>query len=78
LIVHHLVVDGVSWRILLPDLAEAWHTVANLRTGRRRYRLSPWAYGRVSGPRAREISPVSVHTQLTSVRIRGRADPAKS
>ncbi|MFI0879812.1 amino acid adenylation domain-containing protein [Streptomyces parvus] len=28
LIVHHLVVDGVSWRILLPDLAEAWHTVA--------------------------------------------------
>ncbi|MCL6736838.1 non-ribosomal peptide synthetase, partial [Streptomyces neyagawaensis] len=21
---HHLVVDGVSWRILLPDLAEAW------------------------------------------------------
>ncbi|MEV4135109.1 amino acid adenylation domain-containing protein [Dactylosporangium sp. NPDC049742] len=24
LVVHHLVVDGVSWRILLPDLAEAW------------------------------------------------------
>ncbi|WP_433273797.1 non-ribosomal peptide synthase/polyketide synthase [Actinosynnema sp. CS-041913] len=24
--VHHLVVDGVSWRILLPDLAEAWRT----------------------------------------------------
>ncbi|MER5931170.1 amino acid adenylation domain-containing protein [Streptomyces sp. NPDC002054] len=23
-ILHHLVVDGVSWRILLPDLAEAW------------------------------------------------------
>jgi non-ribosomal peptide synthase protein (TIGR01720 family) len=22
---HHLVVDGVSWRILLPDLAAAWH-----------------------------------------------------
>ncbi|NEE07035.1 non-ribosomal peptide synthetase, partial [Streptomyces sp. SID7499] len=26
--VHHLVVDGVSWRILLPDLASAWSRVA--------------------------------------------------
>ncbi|MBY8850073.1 amino acid adenylation domain-containing protein [Saccharothrix sp. MB29] len=25
--VHHLVVDGVSWRILLSDLAEAWQAV---------------------------------------------------
>ncbi|MFE6158654.1 amino acid adenylation domain-containing protein [Streptomyces sp. NPDC056486] len=24
IVLHHLVVDGVSWRILLPDLAEAW------------------------------------------------------
>ncbi|WP_332108228.1 condensation domain-containing protein [Phytohabitans suffuscus] len=24
LVVHHLVVDGVSWRILVPDLAAAW------------------------------------------------------
>ncbi|MEV6816452.1 amino acid adenylation domain-containing protein, partial [Micromonospora sp. NPDC051296] len=24
LVAHHLVVDGVSWRILLPDLAQAW------------------------------------------------------
>uniref|UniRef100_UPI0005662AF4 condensation domain-containing protein n=1 Tax=Streptosporangium amethystogenes TaxID=2002 RepID=UPI0005662AF4 len=23
--VHHLAVDGVSWRILLPDLFTAWH-----------------------------------------------------
>nr|WP_271220665.1 non-ribosomal peptide synthetase [Streptosporangium carneum] len=28
LVVHHLVVDGVSWRILLPDLAEAWRALA--------------------------------------------------
>jgi amino acid adenylation domain-containing protein/non-ribosomal peptide synthase protein (TIGR01720 family) len=28
LVVHHLVVDGVSWRILLPDLAMAWASVA--------------------------------------------------
>ncbi|MFJ3793088.1 amino acid adenylation domain-containing protein [Kitasatospora sp. NPDC090091] len=25
---HHLVVDGVSWRILLPDLAQAWAAVS--------------------------------------------------
>ncbi|MFE9492451.1 amino acid adenylation domain-containing protein, partial [Streptomyces sp. NPDC006641] len=27
LVLHHLVVDGVSWRILLPDLAAAWAQV---------------------------------------------------
>ncbi|MFG3288621.1 non-ribosomal peptide synthase/polyketide synthase [Streptomyces sp. NPDC048179] len=27
LLVHHLVVDGVSWRVLLPDLATAWAAV---------------------------------------------------
>ncbi|MFD7841286.1 amino acid adenylation domain-containing protein, partial [Streptomyces sp. NPDC059761] len=27
LVLHHLVVDGVSWRILLPDLAAAWAAV---------------------------------------------------
>ncbi|MFI6216824.1 non-ribosomal peptide synthase/polyketide synthase [Nocardia brasiliensis] len=27
-VAHHLVVDGVSWRILLPDLASAWQEVA--------------------------------------------------
>ncbi len=31
LVLHHLVVDGVSWRILVSDLAEAWQQV---RTGR--------------------------------------------
>ncbi|WP_203868765.1 non-ribosomal peptide synthetase [Plantactinospora endophytica] len=28
LLVHHLAVDAVSWRILLPDLVEAWDAVA--------------------------------------------------
>ncbi|MGV4982340.1 amino acid adenylation domain-containing protein [Streptomyces sp. NRAIS4] len=28
LTLHHLVVDGVSWRILLPDLATAWQAAA--------------------------------------------------
>jgi len=28
LVLHHLVVDGVSWRILLPDLKAAWEAVS--------------------------------------------------
>ncbi|MFJ9351606.1 non-ribosomal peptide synthase/polyketide synthase [Streptomyces sp. NPDC101237] len=32
LLVHHLVVDGVSWRVLLPDLAAAWAAVRSGRT----------------------------------------------
>ncbi|WP_432422377.1 amino acid adenylation domain-containing protein [Rhodococcus opacus] len=47
-IAHHLVVDGVSWRVLLPDLATAWlqlgagqtPTPAPVGTSFRR-----WAYG---------------------------------
>ncbi|MEV1025807.1 amino acid adenylation domain-containing protein [Streptomyces sp. NPDC050264] len=31
LVVHHLAVDGVSWRILLPDLRAAWEAVAEGR-----------------------------------------------
>ncbi|MGV9856153.1 amino acid adenylation domain-containing protein [Streptomyces sp. NPDC003442] len=34
---HHLVVDGVSWRVLLPDLAAAWEHVRD----RRRPELPP-------------------------------------
>ncbi|RSS88208.1 condensation domain-containing protein, partial [Streptomyces sp. WAC05950] len=32
LVLHHFVVDGVSWRILLPDLAAAWEQVREGRT----------------------------------------------
>ena len=28
LVVHHLAIDGVSWRILLPDLASAWQAAS--------------------------------------------------
>ncbi|WFR71258.1 amino acid adenylation domain-containing protein [Prescottella defluvii] len=37
IVVHHLVVDGVSWRILVPDLATAWAqlTAGTTRTWRR-------------------------------------------
>ncbi|MFI6033362.1 amino acid adenylation domain-containing protein [Streptomyces sp. NPDC051315] len=36
LVAHHLVVDGVSWRILCADLAEAWQAVAADRAPRLR------------------------------------------
>ena len=29
LTIHHLSIDGVSWRILVPDLASAWQAIAN-------------------------------------------------
>ena len=31
LTIHHLAVDGVSWRILVPDLAAAWEAIAARR-----------------------------------------------
>ncbi|WP_237307942.1 non-ribosomal peptide synthetase [Streptomyces alboflavus] len=34
LVLHHFLVDGVSWRILLPDLATAWNAVRDGRTPR--------------------------------------------
>ncbi|WP_311315071.1 non-ribosomal peptide synthetase [Streptomyces naphthomycinicus] len=34
IVAHHLVVDGVSWRILLPDLAAAWQATAQGRQAR--------------------------------------------
>lgn len=39
LTIHHLVVDGVSWRILIPDLQAAWEAAA----ARRAINLSPVA-----------------------------------
>ncbi|WP_346072797.1 non-ribosomal peptide synthase/polyketide synthase [Saccharopolyspora thermophila] len=40
-VIHHLAVDGVSWRVLLPDLAIAWHTGGSglepVRTSLRRW-----------------------------------------
>ncbi|MFC5286679.1 amino acid adenylation domain-containing protein [Actinokineospora guangxiensis] len=34
LVIHHLVVDGISWRVLLPDLDQAWQAVAAGRVPR--------------------------------------------
>ncbi|MBS9373880.1 non-ribosomal peptide synthetase [Rhodococcus sp. B50] len=48
--VHHLVVDGVSWRILVPDLAGAVDGVAPVRAGTS---LRRWARGLLDGVAAR-------------------------
>ncbi|MFV9430760.1 amino acid adenylation domain-containing protein [Rhodococcus aetherivorans] len=48
--VHHLVVDGVSWRILVPDLAGAVDGVAPVRAGTS---LRRWARGLLDGVPAR-------------------------
>ncbi|WP_232852257.1 non-ribosomal peptide synthetase [Nocardia acididurans] len=49
-VLHHLVTDGVSWRILLPDLATAWMggTLAPVGTSFRR-----WAHAQVEQAAAR-------------------------
>ncbi|MFD4636955.1 amino acid adenylation domain-containing protein [Lentzea sp. NPDC058436] len=50
IVVHHFVVDGVSWRILVPDLAQAY------RTGRLEQSSTPfrhWAHGLVTAARRR-------------------------
>ncbi|GAA2704282.1 hypothetical protein Apa02nite_067240 [Actinoplanes palleronii] len=57
LVLHHLVVDGVSWRIIMADLADAWQQVRSgrapvlpeVRTSARRW---------VSALRAEAIDPV--------------------
>ena len=50
LAVHHLVVDGVSWRILVPDLAEAVAGTVPLRSGTP---LRVWARGLLDAAPAR-------------------------
>ena len=44
--IHHLAVDGVSWRILVPELAAAWEAIAQGRVpaaGRRGTSFRGWA-----------------------------------
>ncbi len=47
LVVHHLAVDGVSWRILVPDLEAAWTAVAAARQPN----CPRWARRSAAGPR---------------------------
>ena len=56
LTIHHLAVDGVSWRILVPDLAAAWAAIASGRAAAR---------SRPTRPRAR----ISISSLLFTVRM---------
>ncbi|WP_059005843.1 non-ribosomal peptide synthetase [Streptomyces specialis] len=42
LVLHHLVVDGVSWRVLVPDLRAAWDAAAEGGTWRHARRGTSW------------------------------------
>ncbi|MFF7163702.1 amino acid adenylation domain-containing protein [Streptomyces sp. NPDC008086] len=50
LVAHHLVVDGVSWRIILADLAEAWQSGRPLPRGGTSFRT----WSRLLGEEARQ------------------------
>ncbi|QBJ94799.1 non-ribosomal peptide synthetase [Rhodococcus sp. ABRD24] len=55
--IHHLVVDGVSWRILLPDLASAWQQLragAVPRLPEVATSMRTWAHALTDLARARE------------------------
>ncbi|MTE12889.1 non-ribosomal peptide synthetase [Nocardia aurantiaca] len=62
-VLHHLVTDGVSWRILLPDLATAWAggTLAPVGTSFRR-----WAHGQLEQTPARAAEIPQWRTILTT------------
>lgn len=72
LVAHHLVVDGVSWRIIITDLAEAWQTGqpgwAIPRTG-----TSFRTWSRLLGEEARKPDRVRELSWWTGVLESGRA-----
>ncbi|HYP63562.1 MAG TPA: condensation domain-containing protein, partial [Acidocella sp.] len=62
LTIHHLAVDGVSWRILVPDLVAAWAAIARgdaAALGSRGTSFRGWAYRLAAeakaGPRVAEL-----------------------
>ena len=59
LCIHHLAVDGVSWRILVPDLEAAWRQVAAgqaVALPARSTSFRRWARGLLSMRRARRCA----------------------
>ncbi|QMU77965.1 amino acid adenylation domain-containing protein [Streptacidiphilus sp. PB12-B1b] len=67
LVMHHLAVDGVSWRILLPDLATAWQAVTDADAA------NPDAAGRAG------LEPVPTSFRRWSQRLAEAAsDPART
>ncbi|MGF6880854.1 amino acid adenylation domain-containing protein/non-ribosomal peptide synthase protein (TIGR01720 family) [Nocardia sp. GAS34] len=74
LVLHHLVVDGVSWRILLPDLATA-AAGAELRPVGTSFRR--WAHGQRAEARARVSEmPYWREVLATADALPGTLDPA--
>ena len=45
IVVHHLVIDGVSWRILLEDVASVYGQTARARPMPWRQRANPFVLG---------------------------------
>src|SRR5690606_23864204 len=82
IVIHHLVVDGVSWRILLPDLATAWQRItagqpADLRAPGTSLRR--WAHALADAAPAREPeAPLWQRMSASDEPLLGRAplDPA--
>ncbi|MFF9352750.1 amino acid adenylation domain-containing protein [Streptomyces sp. NPDC014734] len=68
LVLHHLVVDGVSWRILLPDLVAAWNAVragAPVRLERSGTSLRQWARRLEAAARAPErLAELELWTEI--------------
>ncbi|NUR05140.1 MAG: amino acid adenylation domain-containing protein [Streptomyces sp.] len=70
IVLHHLVVDGVSWRLLVPDLASAWKQV---RDGSAPEQAGPgtslrrWAHALVDeAARAERVAELPVWQQILS------------
>ena len=81
LTIHHLAVDGVSWRILVPDLAAAW--AACERRGSRRCRRAGTSFRRWAQRLAAEAQDAARVGELAFWRgmlasRRGRSSRARS
>ena len=86
LTIHHLAVDGVSWRILVPDLAAAWAAIADGREpalaprGHLVPALGAAACGAGAGSQARSASFRSGRGMLSAPSLSlvdGALDPAR-
>ncbi|MEU6496822.1 non-ribosomal peptide synthase/polyketide synthase [Streptomyces sp. NPDC046984] len=76
ILVHHLVIDGVSWRVLLPDLATAWAAVRNGRTPELPpVELSFARWSRLLGARATDPAAVDELPWWTSALAEGAGLP---
>src|SRR4029077_20829537 len=68
--IHHLAVDGVSWRILVPELAAAWEAIAQGRMPAPAARgpwFRPWGRGlALQGQDAKRLAELSFWSGLLS------------